>query len=633
LGLYVIGEANLETHGVWARPSNREDFAAAFLQRAVRMVERDKNHACVVIWSLGNESGAGPNHAAMAGWIHERDATRPVHYESAQKRSGNPEEHLLDHPWVDMVSRMYPTVEEVARLATDPRDNRPVVLCEYAHSMGNASGNLKEYWDVMRAHPRCMGAFVWDWVDQSFLLHTANGTPYWCYGGDFGETPTDGTFCMNGLVWPDRTPKPALLELKTLVQPVFAEWADTVAAQVRISNDYDFSTLEHLNIRWLLRVDGAVAAEGALPRLATAAKSSEIVALDLPQEILKKAATGAELTIDLRFALRTDTPWATAGHEVAWVQLPLRAATETPHARALKALATATRAPIILTDTARVIQLNCGDSELALDRASGQLTEFKSAGHALLLAGPRPHFWRAPTDNDAALLRGNAAIRCRWLDAGLDRLRDEVVKIEVAQPSGAITVRLRTAAEPGLPGFNTKLTYTLVSPGALRVQAEFTMDAALPALPRVGLQLRLPRTLERVAWYGLGPHENYIDRRAGAWLGEHHATLGELYTPYIYPQENGNRTDVRWVELADAAGAGLRCLAATPMEFSAHEYTTEDLTDAQHTPDLQPRDFITLNLDVRQSGLGNQSCGPATLPEYVLHPGAYQLDLLLRAVK
>ena len=335
-GLYVVGEANLETHEIGGRLSNDPEWTNSFVERATRMVQRDRNHPSIIIWSLGNEAGSGPNHAAMAGWIHDRDATRPIHYEGAQGDLNSPKHVRLegdekkydweihidgnptDPPYVDMMSRMYPRAAQLKRMARDPGNgDRPIILCEYCHSMGNSTGNIKEYWEVIRSEPRLIGGFIWDWLDQGLDKKTPDGRTFWAYGGDYGDKPNDSNFCFNGIVAPDRTPQPALWECKKVQQPVDVVAVDLKTLKLAVVNRNDFADLSRYVGKWRLLADGKPVTKGLLPNLQTAPQLQEEIKLKIPKP---KPLTAKEYLLDIRFALREKSPWAEAGHEVAFNQ-------------------------------------------------------------------------------------------------------------------------------------------------------------------------------------------------------------------------------------------------------------------------------------------------------------------------
>jgi len=613
-GIYVIDEANIESHSVWGRLANDPAWTVAFLERGVRMVERDKNHPCVVMWSLGNESGYGPNHDALTGYVHHRDPTRPVHYESAR-----------DGPATDVISWMYPTIEHLVESATDANETRPVLMCEYAHSMGNSTGNLAEYWDAIRKHKRLIGGFIWDWVDQGLLKRTEDGREYWAYGGDFGDEPNDRNFCINGLVWPDRTPHPGLWEYKKVIQPVRIEPIDLLKGEIKIANEFDFSDLGGLRGRWTLTADGEELQSGELPMPDLRPGEEQTVTVPFARPEPKP---GVEYWLKVSFALAADAPWAPKGHEVAWEQFKVPFDVPPRPARPVREMP-----PVELRQSDADIVVTGADFEVTFDRARGAIASFVFEGARLLEEGPRLNFWRAPTDNDAATFGYRALVH--WEEAGLDRLEHRVKSVEavrLADQAVRLWVRSFVCAVDRARGFDCEYTYTVYGSGDVTVDCKVVADDGLPPLPRVGLTMTVPGRFDRFKWYGRGPHENYRDRKSAAAVGVYEGTVDEQYVPYIMPQENGNKTDVRWAALRDEAGAGLLAVAAEPMEASALHFTAEELARARHTVELNRREDVTFNLDYRQSGVGNGSCGPATLPKYTIPPGRFHFSVRLRGL-
>jgi len=620
-GLYVIDEANIECHGLAniggavyrKEPANDPEWLNAFMERCVRMVERDKNHPCVIMWSLGNESGYGPNHDAMAGWIHGYDPTRLVHYEGTIRVQGKVS------PVVDVISVMYPSINRLTELAEDPNEDRPVIMCEYAHSMGNSTGNLKEYWETIRRYKRLCGGFIWDWVDQGIKRRTENGEEWWAYGGDFNDKPNDGNFCINGLVWPDRKPHPAMWECKKIFQPVEAEAVDLEKGKIRILNRYDFSDLSHLKIFWELSMDGEVIEHGQLPKLHTPPGNSEIVVVPFTVPKLKP---GAECWLTVRFKLSHSTMWAEEDHEVGWTQfkMPFK---PPPH-------------PVVKPEKMPTLRLSRSPSKitvsgeefsLVFDKELGCIVSLIYRGTKLVKRGPALNVWRAPTDNDAPRLAP------KWRAAGLDRVVHwiEAVEAEMVAPQIVrVKVECTVRALDGSEGFKCQYSYTVFGSGDIFVQIDVVPTVDLPPLPRIGLQLILPGELDTFTWYGRGPHENYCDRKEGAAVGVYSGSVDDQYVPYIMPQENGNKTDVRWVSLTNRKGVGLLAAGMPLMETSVHRYTTEDLTKAKHTFELNKREDIILNLDYKQSGLGGGSCGPDTLPKYLIKPQPVRFKVRLR---
>jgi beta-galactosidase/beta-glucuronidase len=606
-GIYIFDEANIETHGVGDRLTKDPKWETAFVERAVRMVERDKNHPCVIVWSLGNESGYGPNHDVIADWIHANDPTRPVHYQPAKNA-----------PIVDILGPMYPSVDRIIEMAQVPEETRPIVMCEYAHSMGNSTGNLKEYWEAVERYKRLQGGFIWDWVDQGIRQVTDEGEEWFAYGGDFGDEPNDGPFCINGLIGPDRTPHPGLWEYKKVLEPVRVVPVDMRAGKVRIVNRYLFSTLNGLELSWGLTADGETLQSGDLPRLVTPAGESALVTVPFREPDLE---VGTEYWLSVRLTLAQDTRWAQRGHEVAWAQFKLPWAVPEAPALHVKALP-----KLEMKESATAVTVRGRDVDLTFDKDTGRMVSFRHEGRQLVCEGPAHTIWRAPTDNDAK------RIAIRWREAGLGRLQERVNAMEVTRINPQM-VRVRVESFVCAPdrteGFECIYTYTVFGSGDVVLDCQVVPDRSLPPLPRVGVRMVVPGDYDRFSWYGRGPHESYADRKLGARIGVYGGTVADQYVPYIVPQENGNKTDVRWASLTAADGAGLLIVGMPLLNVSAHYFTAEDLTEARHTHELKRRDAITLNLDYAQSGLGNGSCGPGVLPKYLLESSEYRYRLRL----
>ncbi|MFW6062412.1 MAG: glycoside hydrolase family 2 TIM barrel-domain containing protein, partial [Planctomycetota bacterium] len=629
-GIYLVDEANIESHGVGGRPSNDPDWTTAFLERGKRMVQRDKNHPCVILWSLGNEAGIGPNHTALAGWIRYYDPTRPIHYEGA----------MHDADWTplatDILCPMYPRLgfnldhrsgrrKNLEELVTRPQGaGRPGIPCEYSHAMGNSNGALKEYWDTFRRHPRLQGAFIWDWVDQGLTKTTDDGREYWAYGGDFGEAIHDRNFCINGLIWPDRTPHPAMWEAKKCQQPVQIAAKDLAAGELEVCNEYDFITLGHLKIRWMLSVNGELAEEGRLPPLSTGPGEAELLRIPFRQP---RPQNGAEYHLEVQFVQAEPTEFVEAGHVVAWEQFGLAIPVQPAEASDPADL------PALQVDeTEDRIDVAGSDFRATFDKVAGRLISLRRGEEELLHAGPAINVWRTPTDNDG---RHPASTAGHWRRAGLDRMQTEVREVRTSQSDHQplrISVRLALRADGVQTGFDAVQTYTVFGDGTILLDTDLHPVGPLPSLPRVGLRLALPEQFETVGYLGRGPHENYRDRKDSAAIGRWETTAEQMYVPYIYPQECGNRTDVRWVTLTRTDGAGLLAAGLDKLEFSALHYTQEDLAEAAHTVELTRTDEIWLNLDHRNAGLGTESCGPSTLPKYQIAPERMRWRIALRPI-
>ena len=614
-GLYVIDEADLECHGFACtgnihQISDDPEWESAYVDRMVRMVERDKNHPSIILWSLGNESGYGCNHRAMAAKAREIDPTRLIHYEGD-----------YDVETADVQSRMYTSIADLEKFARDRKSGKPFILCEYAHAMGNGPGGLKEYWDTIYRHKRLQGGCVWDWIDQGIRVRDEDGGEFFAYGGDFGDDPNDKQFLINGLIFPDRTPSPGLIEYRKVIEPVQAEAAGLAEGKVKLTSRYDFISLDHLSLSWSVKADGQVVESGTMPVPKIAPGRSKTVTVPFTPPPVPQP--GTDYWLHLSFRLAQDMNWASAGHEVAWAQFQLPV--EVPAGPIVRA---SEMQPVTCEEIGTALRVFGSSFEIIFDRARGRIVEWRHEGMPVITAGPRLNFWRAPTDNDERNVAG------KWRDAGLHRLQHRIDSVEGGTPGGGVAqVRVRSRIAPPIydQAFECEYAYTIFGSGDVLLNVHVLPRGKwCDTIPRVGLQMTLPGELDHVAWYGRGPGECYIDTREAAWVGVHRCGLDDLHTPYVFPQENGNRTDVRWVALADVRGMGLFAQGDPLLNFSAHRYTTEDLERATHTNELEPRGTITLNLDHRHTGIGSNSCGPELLEQYRLHPQEFSFTMRLK---
>ena len=791
-GLYVIDEANIESHGMGYGDESlakKPTWEAAHLDRIISMVERDKNHPSVVIWSMGNEAGNGVNFEAGYRWIKERDPSRPIHYERAGRE------------WnTDIYCPMYASIEHIRRYAQSDPD-RPLILCEYAHAMGNSVGNLQDYWDTIEAHDALQGGCIWDWVDQSlrkpvpprvrvrdrvtgelaevlgnavrgegvrgpvvipenpaldltgplslevvvqggtdgrqhpwiskgdhqYLLRGGNtsidfvlydrqwrmishpvpedwasstarrvtgtfdgttmrlyidgeeaatlpfdgplasssypvhlgqnseipsrvngylmseariygrclspaevddpgsrgadamllaidltraqstpapeGETFFAYGGDFGDQPNDGNFCCNGLIHGDRRPHPHLFEVKKVYQDLKVTPLDVSQGKVRVENKFFFHNADRYKATWALERNGERVADGTLPRLDVPPREAVEVVLPVPRP---SAQPGEEYFLTVAFQLSEDTAWARAGHVVAWDQLPWGsepAAAEPP--------ADGTLPDVVVRQDGGTLAVTGDGFEVAFDDATGALTRYQVGDREVLAAPLTPNFWRAPLDND----RGNGMPNrlAVWKQAGPGIA---LTGLEHRQPASD---RAAIRAEYRVPAGDSRLQieYLVLGDGRIWIETTFTPAGNLPEIPRIGLQTQIPATQDSVAWYGRGPHESYIDRDTSAAIGQYRGTVDDLIHDYVEPQENGNRTGVRWVTFTDDQGSGLRVQGAPTLAFSAWPYTQADLEAAMHPYELPRRETLTVNLDHLQMGVGgDNSWGAQPHPQY-----------------
>ena len=813
-GIYLIDEANIESHGMGYGADSlgkKPNWKKAHMERTIHMVERDKNHPSVIIWSLGNEAGDGINFEATSAWIHKRDPSRPVHYERAGRR-----------PHTDIVCPMYAGIRSIESYGSQPQ-TRPLILCEYAHAMGNSVGNLQDYWTVIEKYKHLQGGFIWDWVDQGLLktstpslaatdagthghavkingtivdadgvkalkgfaelpsspslnvtgkaltleawvrpepasthgpiigkgdtqfglkvgrdgkalefniytknkwvtlskpqpadwlgkwhqvagvydgekltlycdgkvlgtlactaaitscgykvnvgrnaqygdrqfrglirrarihnkalstdeLNKPNATPaasavlwvdfdqakkinaepkkFWAYGGDYGDKPNSGNFCCNGLVLPDRRPNPSLLEVKKVYQNIKVLPVDLLAGRVKVRNKYTFRGLDHVTASWELTQDGEVIQKGTLGRIDVEAGKTAAVTVPLQKPQL---LAGSEYHLKTTFALAADALWADKGHVVGWDQFKMPYDVPRHPASDISALGNVklTKSPEAFTVTGQGFSVTIG-------RKNGAITSFKTNGVELIASPMIPNFWRVPIDND----RGNRMPNRQgaWQNAGPKRKTTSVTAEQIKPQAVRIT------AEASLPVGNStcRNVYTVTGDGTIGVQCTVTPKGdKLPNLPRFGMQLAIPAAFDNMAWFGRGPHETYWDRKTGAAVGIYSGKVADLLHPYVRPQENANRTDVRWVKFTNANGVGLR--ASGLLSVSAWPYTMTDLQSGTHIHDLPRRDAITVNLDHKQMGVGgDNSWGARPHPEYTLPATkAYSYSFTLRRV-
>lgn len=590
-GIYVMDEANLETHAIGGKLSNDASWSSAFLERAVRMVERDKNHPSIIFWSLGNESGSGFNHATMANWIRAYDPTRPVHYEGAQTTGGKhkiEDEIFRDPDYVDMVSRMYNPIDYMVNMANFKGENRPVVWCEYAHSMGNSTGNLFEFWDAIRANKRMIGGYIWDWVDQGLLQKTADGTPYYAFGGDMGDTEINsGNFCLNGIVDPARNPKPALWECKKVFQPIEITPIDLEKGVVKIKNRHDFTNLTGFDGYWELQEDGITVKRGKIKPLDIAPNTFRNITIPYKKPKIK---LGAEYFVRVGFSLKKNTKWANKGHEIAWEQMQL------PFKKDMN--------PINFSESENLtVNENTisGDNfSVSFDDKTGMMTGYWYKNTKMITNGLRPSFWRPTTDNDRGGGKTPKTLAI-WKEASEKR---DLTSFKIA-PTTDNRVEVTSSFSFAKNKAAMTVKYTVFASGMMMVENDFIGLENLPMLPKLGLQLEVPKSMDELTWLGKGPHENYIDRELSADVGRYQESVSEDYHMYIRPQESSNKTEVRWFSLTNKQGKGIYVAGSSNnLSISAWPYTTLDIDEALHTYDLSPKDYITVNIDYRQMGVG-----------------------------
>ncbi|GMG86146.1 glycoside hydrolase family 2 TIM barrel-domain containing protein [Biformimicrobium ophioploci] len=625
-GLYVVDEANVETHGFGYEPdktlAGRPEWRPHHLDRVQRMYERDKNFTSVVIWSLGNEAGDGDNIGAGYHWLKQADSSRPVQYET----EGKPEDVGERHS--DFHSSMYWRYWELEKYAQEHGD-RPFLLIEYAHAMGNSAGNLAEYWQVIREHDNLSGGFIWDWVDQGLLERDPEGRDYWTYGGDYGpeDVPSDGNFNMNGLLFSDRSPQPAYWEVKRAYQPLRWEPVDLNRGLLILHNEFDFLDTSGLDLHWALLRNGERVAGGTLPEgEIIRAGDSRLLELRLPRR-----ERGQEYHLNLWATERHGTVLLAGGHELARSQFALPGTI----------VDTGTRQDSIearVSESAHAITLRAGEVEAVFSRASGLLEQFGQAGSPLLLSPLKPEFWRAPTDND----RGNGmpAWAAAWRNPATELV---ALEYRAGTPAGAVQAHYRFSDKDGRHLGDWRAQYRLHGDGTLEVDNRVWRNPGTPPWPRLGMHTTLPVDYSGLRWFGRGPLENYADRKLAADVGIYQSTVAKQYVPYGRPQENGYKTDTRWISLQNGMGAGLRVLGGPLLGFSAQHNLWQDfvhgnaseVVQAQrgnvHVNAIVPRQLVSLHIDHAQMGVGgDNSWGAQPLRRYTLSGDDYQYRFAMK---
>ncbi|MBC2596243.1 DUF4981 domain-containing protein [Ruficoccus amylovorans] len=622
-GFYVIDEANIESHDFHNQICHDKRYLPAFVERGMRMVMRDKNHPCILMWSLGNESGYGANHDAMAGWMRRYDPSRLIHYEGAISRGQSGSEWDQGHLSTDIICPMYPEIHDMIEWVKTSDDPRPLILCEYSHAMGNSNGCLREYFEAFESHHGLQGGFIWEWLDHGLLEKTEDGREYWAYGGDYGDEPNSGNFIADGLVWPDRRPHPALYEFKKLAQPFAVRLISSSPLSVAVRSKQDFRSLDYLSARWSLSADGRELATGELGL--DGIRPGEEKVFTLPQaDELAGAFDGEQLGLHLSFCLKDGDGLLPAGHEIGWEHLVLAGAALLARDELKPAVAEA-------VEQGGLTWLSGEGWRAGFCPDQGGLVHLGTTDDENLLAAPlRFTWWRAATDNDGIKIWDGQEEKPlgKWLAAGLPETQMTLVGQTVDDGRVRVQWELATDSHPQAGSFVQ--VFRMTDRGLL-VENALQASPELPDLPRIGTQFALVPGFERVRYVGLGPWENYRDRCAGVWEDAFELAVDDFYVPYIMPQECGSRSGVKRFELRhEKADTCMRIDAVEePMECKALHLTDADLFAGRHTCDLAMRPETWVSLDYRQRGLGTRSCGPDTLETYRIQPGTRRWSFLL----
>lgn len=619
-GLYVVDEANIETHGMQPmnRLSNDPLWLPAMSERVTRMVQRDRNHACIIIWSLGNESGHGSNHDALYRWVKSQDPTRPVQYEGGGANSAATDIVCPMYARVDQ-DQPFPVVPKwsIKKWIGMPDENRPLILCEYAHAMGNSFGGFDRYWQAFRKHPRLQGGFVWDWVDQGLTRLADDGQSYWAYGGDFGDTPNDRQFCLNGLVFPDRSPHPALFEAQRAQQFYQFQMLEQQPLTIEVSSEYLFRTSDNERLYWNVALDGKAIAQGEVELSLAAQGTQKIVLGDIPE--LKESG---ELWLNVEVRQIKATAWSEEHHRCAWDQWrlarPLTLPTDHSDVQA--------QSPR-LNEHNDAFSIEWGTQRWQFNRQTGLLEQWWQDEKAALLTPLRDNFTRAPLDNDigvsdAAHIDPNAWVE-RWKRAGMYALETRLLHCEADAISQGVQICTAHAyAYQNNIMFISRKTYLIDCQGKLHIDVNVDVAHGIPAPARIGLSCQLAEVAEHATWLGLGPHENYPDRQLSAQLGRWTLPLSELHTPYIFPTENGLRCNTRQLNFGHWQWQG-------DFHFGLSQYSQQQLADTSHNHLLRAERGAWVNIDGFHMGVGgDDSWSPSVSPDFILDAEHYNYKLV-----
>ncbi len=635
-GLYVMDEANVECHQIGGYIANTPSWAGAVLSRITRMVERDKNNVSVISWSLGNESGTGPIFAAAAGWIHDFDYQRFVHYEGAQ---GNPQseyyiegawgnvrspEHANpdDMPFVDVVSRMYSDLYQLVNLSESPHISRPIMLCEYMHAMGNSVGGIKDYWDEIRKRPNLIGGFIWDMKDQGLDKTTEQGEHFYAYGGDFGDFPNDENFCLNGVFASDGTPHPHAWEVKYTYQPAQFELVDSEKCIIRVKNRLSHTSLNAYDFKWELFEDGKSIQSGTMSPLEIFAGESSLVTIPLKGI---KYNDQKEYWIRVSLNEANDRLWCKRGFEVAKERMLLRGATAEA-----KPYESTSKATLSIVESETGYTVSTKGFSVNISSESGYMESYSVGGREILSAPIRPNLSRPTIDNDER--SDNAPFmaeqRAFWIPV-MEGLSCEQITSKRAEDGRSATIEVDYKLAEGIKEFSTK--YTIFSDGVVEFSMRLHSEESTPDLIRFGVTMGIPLDFARTTYYGYGPHENYSDRVSSAEVGLYRMATDDIFYNYVQPQESGNRMGVRYVNFEGGKQGKLSITGCDHLSFSAWAYSADNIQDARHTYDLQPAGYYTVNVDKVQAPLG----GTLTRiqPWYELNGGEYQYSFRFKYSK
>ena len=607
-GIYVCDETDLETHGArpWYALSRSPEWEGEYVDRVQRMVERDKNHPCVIFWSLGNESGWGQNHVAMHTWIKSRDTSRIVHYEGANY-DYNDGKYLRDV--TDIESRMYPNPTWCDNYCKNPERDEPLFLCEYSHAMGNGPGDLRDYWEVIEANDNFFGGCVWEFIDHSVAIGDKYGDPSFTYGGDFGDHPNDGNFCVDGLVYPDRRVHTGLEELKQAIMPVAVR--EVKPGTVAIKSRRYFKSLSDISMAWTVKVDGKAVKSGVHPNLDIAPEAEEVF------EIVPENGT---VTLDLSFRQNKPTEWADVGYEVGFAQFIYERAEKIKAAPALY--------PVELCENRDEYTVTVGETVYKISKFSGMITDICDNGEHLITKPVVPQIWRAPTDNDRN-------VQWDWRNSSIHNAKVKCYSTEVVKADeneAVILSKISLAAAPNEVVLRADITYTVKYGMGIKIACDVKWNVQKKHYPRFGMRLTMPEGAEQMRYFGYGPNESYVDKRLASKLGEYKSTVTENYEPYVFPQENSSHWGCRWADVHTVAGHGFLFTSCEPFSFNASHFSPEQLTETRHHYELKREPETTVMLDMRMDGIGSNSCGPELAEKYRFNETEFSSSVTIKPV-
>ncbi|WP_226975916.1 glycoside hydrolase family 2 TIM barrel-domain containing protein [Zobellia nedashkovskayae] len=631
-GIYVMDEANIECHHLGSFIPQQPNWTAPILSRVIRMVERDKNHPSIISWSMGNEAGTGPAFAAAAGWVKDFDPSRFIHYEGAQGDPNDPDykegdegqkvfrgaahANPDDPNYVDVLSRMYPEIYQLKHMATSPHIDRPIIMCEYAHAMGNSIGSLGDYWDYIREKPNLIGGFIWDMIDQGLEKTNANGEKFYAYGGDFRDEPNDENFCINGVFTPDRKPNPHAWECKYIFQPFAFEDEDVLNGKVRVINRFSFTDLSSYDVKWTLSENGKVLQSGDLKSLSTAAGKSTVINIPFKKISFKE---NAEYWLRLSVHEKSNRLWTSKGYEIAKDQIVLK-----PRKPSSDYVSKSKNA-ISVNETKTEVTIKGKDFSAKVSKFNGQLVSYEFHGTEQLASPLRPNFYRPPIDNDVRGASRKAFIASSKVWKGMHKHLAENTIVDFSQTDKSVKVNVGQTFKNEV---KLEITYAFYTDGTATVKMAMDADKSLPNLIRYGVTMGVPDTHKNSSFYGRGPWENYLDRKLGSEVDEFTFKTDDLFYNYIQPQENANRSDVRWLKLSSTTNkSGMKITGVPEFGFSIWPYSASNIEEAKHPYDLKRQGFYTLNLDLIQMGVGGTLS--ETLPKYLIHPGKFSFEFML----